>query len=693
MPQSSTKLSPPSSTATPPRPDGTRLIDRDPWLEPYAGKLAARQAHYRNALKRFDATGGLLGQISQGHMYFGLNRGELYGKPGVWYREWAPGALQLRVIGDFNHWDRWSHPMIRDNFGIWSLFFPDAQYAGTLTHNSRVKVHVVGEDGSTMDRIPAYIHRAVRDEATGDWAGVYWNPPEPFAFKNAIPRIIGGLRIYESHVGMSSEEPKVASFAEFEKTVLPRAAKLGYNAVQIMAIQEHPYYGSFGYHVSSFYGVSSRFGTPDELKHLIDTAHGLGLRVLLDLVHSHAVKNTLEGLNQFDGTFHQYFHGPPRGLHPAWDSLLFDYSKYEVQRFLLSNVRYWLEEYHFDGMRFDGVTSMLYLDHGLGKAFGSYDDYFGPNIDEDAVAYLKMANEVAHKIRPDAITISEDVSGMIGMARPVDEGGLGFDFRLAMGVPDYWIKILKEKKDEDWQLAEIFGTLLNRRYGEKHIGYAESHDQALVGDKTIAFRLMDKDMYWHMDKASKSPIIDRGICLHKLIRLITFTLAGEGYLNFMGNEFGHPEWIDFPREGNNWSMKYARRQWSLADNSLLRYKGLNDFDAAMQQLDLKYNLLEDPLIEHLMVHEAKKLLVYRRGPLVFAFNFHPAESYADLRIPVPDQTDYRLILDSDEKSFEGFGRVASGVKYVWQNQPWENRKQSLMIYLPNRSALVLAPVK
>ena len=367
-------------------PDGTGLIAHDPWLEPHAGNLAARQAHYRNALHLFDEVGGLLGQISQGHHFFGLNRGELYGKTGVWYREWAPGALQLRVIGDFNNWDRWSHPMTRDQYGIWSLFFPDDQYAERLTHNSRVKVHVVGEDGSTMDRIPAYIRRAVRDERSGDWAGVYWDPPQPYDFKHAVPPLSGGLRIYETHVGMSQEEPKVGTFAEFRQTVLPRVQQLGYNAVQIMAIQEHPYYGSFGYHVSNLFAVSSRFGTPEDLKRLIDAAHGMGIVVLLDVVHSHSVKNTNEGLSRFDGTDYQYFHDGPRGQHTAWDSLLFDYRKYEVQRFLLSNLRYWLEEFRFDGFRFDGVTSMMYLDHGLEKPFSSYDDYFSGNVDRDAVA-------------------------------------------------------------------------------------------------------------------------------------------------------------------------------------------------------------------------------------------------------------------------------------------------------------------
>ena len=671
--------------------DGTGLIRNDPWLAPYAARLAERQARYRAAVARFDSTGGLLGQISQGHRYFGFNRGEFHGKPGVWYREWAPAALQLRVIGDFNGWNRWANPMVRDEFGVWSLFFPDDTYASRLTHGSGVKVHVIGEDSTGTDRLPAYIRRAVQDERSGDWKGVYWNPPEPYAFKNELAPSNSALRIYEAHVGMSREEPKVGTYAEFARDVLPRVAKLGYNAVQLMAVMEHPYYGSFGYHVSSFFGVSSRFGTPDELKKLVDTAHGLGIRVLLDVVHSHAVKNTREGLGWFDGTDHQYFHAGPRGHHPAWDSLLFDYAKYEVQRFLLSNIRYWLEEYRFDGFRFDGVTSMIYKDHGLGRPFTSYDDYFGDNIDEDAVTYLEMVNQLAHSLNPRVITIAEDVSGMVGMARPVSEGGLGFDYRLAMGIPDYWIKILKERSDEQWNLSELFHTLLNRRHGEKHVGYAESHDQALVGDKTIAFRLMDKEMYWHMNKASHNPIIDRGLALHKLIRLITFSLAGEGYLNFMGNEFGHPEWIDFPREGNNWSMYYARRQWSLADNPELHYTGLNQFDRAMQLLDEKYRLLEDPLIEQLMVHEDDKVLVYRRGPLVFAFNFHPTQSYPDYRIPVPDPADYALVLDTDEPKFEGFGRVAAGMVYPRENVPSHNRAQSIRLYLPNRSAQVLAP--
>jgi len=685
--------------------DGTGLIKHDPWLQPYAEKLRGRYAHYLAMKQKIEESGGLAGPGSHGHKYFGFNRGkergEERGRPGVWYREWAPGAKQLFLTGDLVAWDRYALRMNRDQWGIWSIFLADEEFGERLVHGSKVKVHVIA-DGMTggastaLDRIPAYIRRVVQEPGGVEFTGQYWAPPEPFSFAHESPRWnprAGGLRIYEAHVGMAQEAGKVGTYKEFKELILPRIAGLHYNAVQLMAIMEHPYYGSFGYHVSSFYAPSSRFGTPEELKALIDEAHRLGLLVIMDIVHSHAVTNVNEGLNHFDGTDYQYFHAGARGQHVAWDSLLFDYSKYEVQRFLLSNVRYWLEEFHFDGYRFDGVTSMLYLDHGLGKEFTSYDAYFDGNVDQDALGYLMLANEVAHLTDPRSVTIAEDVSGMVGMARPVSEGGLGFDYRLAMGVPDYWIKLLKEMPDEAWPLNGIYQTLLNRRWSERHIGYAESHDQALVGDKTLAFRLMDKEMYTAMSKLTPSLIIDRGIALHKMIRLITFALAGDGYLNFMGNEFGHPEWVDFPRPGNNYSYHYARRQWSLVDQDHLRYAGLNNFDRAMQELDEQFHLLTDPLVEQLLCHEDTRQLAFRRGPLVFVFNFHPTESYSGLRIPMPDPCDYVEVLDTDGEQFGGFGRVEPRARHVRQKVPMYGRQQSVQIYLPARSAQVLAPAE
>jgi 1,4-alpha-glucan branching enzyme len=670
--------------------DGTGLCRSDDLLRAHAGKLRERQRRFLDRYRELEAGGGLLGAVSQGHRYFGFNRGQQDGERGVFYREWAPGAERLYLTGDFNGWDRGSHPLTRDQYGVWSVFVPDRS-AAPLVHGGRVKVHVVTGRGGE-DRVPAYVTRAVQDPVTHDFSGQFWQPERPYEFRHRPPRAARAPRIYEAHVGMALEEPRLGSYDEFTRTVLPHIAALGYDTLQLMAVMEHPYYGSFGYHVSSFFAASSRFGTPEELKQLIDTAHGLGMRVLLDLVHSHAVRNTQEGLNLLDGTEHQYFHALPRGLHAAWDSMVFDYAKFEVLRFLLSNVRYWLEEFRFDGFRFDGVTSMVYLDHGLSRGFASYDDYFGANVDEDALVYLKLANLLAHALNEEVVTIAEDVSGMPGMARSVEDGGLGFDFRLAMGVPDYWIRVVKEWRDEAWRMDELYGAMLNRRHDEKHVAYAESHDQALVGDQTLAFRLMGADMYFKMGKGEQSVVIERGLALHKMIRLFTFALAGDAWLNFMGNEFGHPDWVDFPREGNGWSYQYARRQWSLAARDDLRYAGLLHFDRALLALDRAHGLLESKLIEQLLVHEDDKLLVFRRGALVFAFNFHPVRSYDGRVIPVPDASDYVPALDTDAAVFEGFQRIAPGQRYVYRAEPLAGRAQSVQIYLPSRTALVLKPV-
>ncbi|HUU82998.1 MAG TPA: alpha amylase C-terminal domain-containing protein [Phycisphaerae bacterium] len=671
-------------------PDGTALIDLDPWLEPYADALRRRYLRYREKLEAICRSVGSLAGISRGHEYFGFNRGEHEGQPGVWYREWAPGAEALFAVGDFNGWDRGADPMTRDEYGVWSVFLADEIYGDRLVHGGHVAVHVVGADGG-RDHVPAYIRRAVREHDVHPLCGQYWRPPEPYQWRQPGPSLQGSLRVYEAHVGMALEAERVGTYVEFAEQMLPRIVKGGYNAIQLMAVMEHPYYASFGYQVSNFFAASSRFGTPEELKGLIDAAHGQGLVVLLDVVHSHAVKNVADGLNRLDGTDHQYFHAGRRGWHSAWDSRLFDYGKWEVLRFLLSNVRFWLEEYRFDGFRFDGITSMMYRHHGLGRTFTCYDDYLIHDLDEDGIVYLQLANQLVHEINPRAVTIAEDVSGMVGLARPLVEGGLGFDYRLAMGLPDYWIRTLAEQKDEEWHLGGMYRTLTNRRRDEKHIAYVESHDQALVGDKTIAFRLMDAEMYWHMGRESERPVIDRGMALHKMLRLITFTLGGEGYLNFIGNEFGHPEWIDFPREGNGFSYKHARRQWSLLEDPGLRYGELGAFDRAMQDLDDRFQVLANPFYELLQVHEDCKLLVYRRGPLIFVFNFHPAESYADYGVGLPDPLDYEIILDTDAAAFGGHARVADGQVYPCQSGGIHGREHGIQVYIPCRSAQVLAP--
>nr|ASJ80804.1 starch branching enzyme I [Castanea mollissima] len=681
--------------------DNTGILGSDPGLEPYKDHFKYIVRKFAEQKAPFEKYERGLEEFAQGYLKFGFNREE----GGVVYREWAPAAQEAQLIGDFNGWNGANHSMEKNQFGVWSIKVPDSDGNPAIPHNSRVKFRFKHGDGIWVDRIPAWIKYATVDPASfgAPYDGVYWDPPssERYQFKYPRPPKPKAPRIYEAHVGMSSSEPRINSYREFADDILPRIRANNYNTVQLMAVMEHSYYASFGYHVTNFFAVSSRSGTPEDLKYLIDKAHSLGLRVLMDVVHSHASNNVTDGLNGFDvGQCSQesYFHTGDRGYHKSWDSRLFNYANWEVLRFLLSNLRWWLEEFKFDGFRFDGVTSMLYHHHGINMAFtGNYDEYFSEATDVDAVLYLMLANSLIHNILPDATVIAEDVSGMPGLGRPVFEGGVGFEYRLAMAIPDKWIDYLKNKNDEDWSMNEISWSLTNRRYTEKCISYAESHDQAIVGDKTIAFFLMDKEMYSGMScLTDASPTIDRGIALHMMIHFITMALGGEGYLNFMGNEFGHPDWIDFPREGNGWSYEKCRRQWDLVELEHLRYKFMNAFDRAMNLLDDKFSFLASTKQIVSSTNEEDKVIVFERGDLVFVFNFHPENTYDGYKVGCDLPGKYRVALDSDALEFGGHGRVGhdadhftspEGIPGVPETN-FNNRPNSFKVLSPPRTCVV-----
>ncbi|MCT3133144.1 alpha-amylase family glycosyl hydrolase [Lactococcus lactis] len=639
------------------------ILDYDPYLEPFKEDLSLRLFEFARTKKRLLGTDGSLVDFANGYKYFGFQQESKH-----WtFREWAPNAKRAWLVGDFNNWEN-NFELKQAYGGAWEISIP-----GMLPVGSKVKVKLLLPSGETVYRVPSYIMFAVPNERH-ELDGVIVQPK--YDWKNKAPQLKEAPLIYEAHIGISTEEYKINSYKEFTRDVLPRIKKAGYNTIQLMAIMEHPLYASFGYQVSNFFAISSRFGQPEDLMELIDQAHGMGLRVLLDVVHSHAVKNIEDGLNYFDGTENQYFHEGERGNHPAWKTKLFNYGKDEVIHFLLSNLKFWLDTYHFDGFRFDGVTSMLYHDHGLGTAFTDYSKYFSLNTDIEAVTYLMLANELTHLFNPSATTIAEDMSAMPGMALPISSGGIGFDYRLSMGIPDFWIKQLKEKTDNSLDLLSLWWELTTRRPGEKNIGYSESHDQALVGDKTIMMWLADEEIYWKMDLNSQSLKIDRAIALHKLIRLITFSLAGEGYLNFMGNEFGHPEWLDFPRQENHDDFQHARRQWSLADNKDLRFQYLLAFDQAMINLERHYKFLETPEpVQQLWIKNSDKLLAYKKGQLLFVFNFHPSYEQ-ELQLQFPEKPE--LIFDSDDQKFGGFGPRSS---FGWS-------KGHLNLILEPRTAMV-----
>lgn len=660
----------------------TGILELDPYLAPFEGDIQLRKKLYEEKKKELLGDNKSISDFANGHKYFGFHK-----ERGGWvYREWAPAADAMFLTGDFNNWNTESHPMIKIGDGVFEIILKGKD---ALLPGQKVQAIVI-KDGEMLRRIPLYATRVVQDPESYTWCAELEDPKEAFRWgqKHFVPPKTPF--IYECHIGMAQENGAVGTYREFTENILPRIKELGYNTIQIMAIMEHPYYGSFGYQVSNFFAASSRYGNSRDLKELIKTAHKMGIAVLLDVVHSHAVKNTNEGLNMFDGTEYQFFHVGEKGEHSAWGTKLFNYGKNEVIHFLLSNLKFWMETFHFDGFRFDGVTSMLYHDHGLGSAFSNYGMYFSMNTDTEAVTYLQLANELIHQINPDAITIAEDMSGMPGMCIPIEDGGIGFDYRLSMGVPDLWIKLIKEYRDEDWDMYKLWYELTSRRPGEKNIGYAESHDQALVGDKTIMFRLCDAEMYTHMQKFSESIIIDRGIALHKMIRLITASLAGEGYLNFMGNEFGHPEWIDFPREGNGWSYHYCRRQWSLVDNEELRFNELNAFDKAMIKL-LKENDLPEVSAVNRWIHQDDKVIIYEKDDKVFAFNFNPAKSFDGYFVPVGKHGKYKVILSTDDSEFGGFKRVDKSVEYSTHEAP--ETGVGFQMYLPCRCAVVLKTSK
>lgn len=659
-----------------------KILSIDPYLQPFYNDIALRMQ--RNTETRRLLLGGKadLSSFANGYLFYGFHRTE----DGWIYREWLPGADYVHLIGDFNNWNHTSHPMTRMENGVWQI---ELKGYDALQHRQHVKI-LVTRGNESFERIPAYIRRVIQDPSTNQFCGQIWMPEHKFIWTDGgyKKRKITSPVIYEAHIGMAQEREGIGSYREFADNNLKRIADLGYNTIQLMAIQEHPYYASFGYQVSSFFAPSSWYGEPDDLKYLINKAHEMNLFVLLDVVHSHSCPNIGESLNMLDGTEDQYFMPGARGWHPAWGTKLFNYAKHEVIHFLLSNLKYWLEEYHFDGFRFDGVTSMIYQDHGLGASFTSYDQYFGLNTNIDALTYLQLANELIHAVNPFAITVAEDMSGMPGMCIPIRCGGIGFDYRLSMGIPDYWIKLIKEYPFDQWDMHRLWYELTTRRPKEKNIGYCESHDQALVGDKTLIFRMADSEMYTGMDKCYHSPVIDTAIDMHKLIRFITLVLGSDGYLNFMGNEFGHPEWIDFPREGNGWSYKYARRQWSLPKNGYLKYQWLENFDRAMLKFVRKYRVLCKPAAISLWIDQEKKIISFSKGDLLYVFNLNVSASDPTFFMHAHTQGEgtYRVVFSTDDACFGGLQRVSTDYLYATKNVP--DKGLGFETYVPCRTAVV-----
>ncbi|KAK7287576.1 hypothetical protein RIF29_00857 [Crotalaria pallida] len=561
------------------------------------------------------------------------------------------------------------------------------KYIPAIPHGSKYRVYFNTPNGP-LERVPAwatYVQPAV--DGTQAYA-IHWEPPPEhvYKWKNTSPKVPKSLRIYEAHVGISGSEPKISSFNEFTDKVLPHIMETGYNAIQLIGVVEHKDYFTVGYRVTNFYAVSSRYGTPDDFKRLVDEAHGLGLLVFLEIVHSYAAADENVGLSMFDGSNDCYFHSGKRGQHKFWGTRMFKYGDPDVLHFLLSNLNWWIVEYQVDGFQFHSLSSMIYTHNGFASFTGDLEEYCNQYVDKDALLYLILANEILHALYPNIITIAEDATFYPGLCEPTSQGGLGFDYYVNLSVSEMWSTFLESVPDNEWSMTKIVNTLVSdRAYADKMLMYAENHNQSISGRRSFAEILFGEiDEHSHHYKES----LVRGSSLHKMIRLITLTIGGRAYLNFMGNEFGHPKRVEFPTSSNNFSYSLANRQWDL-----LAKEGLNrdlfSFDKDMMKLDENARVLSRrfPYLHH--VNDSSMVISYIRGPLLFIFNFHPTDSYDNYSIGVEEAGEYQVILNTDEIKYGGQGCLKEDQYFQKTvSKRVDGLRNSLEVPLPSRTAQV-----
>lgn len=475
-----------------------------PDCQAYLSVIDAHHRHFERTLAQICESEGTLHAFcfTNGLRAFGLQRTQ----HGFRYREWAPAAVAMSLVGDFNDWDAQRHLCCRDARGIFETHVPDLPDGSPairpgMRYKAMVHVRKEGNRLHVEPRVPAWARCTAQDPFTGDMCAVV--PPqglEEYAWCHPRPAPLPSPRVYEVHVGISSTSPIVADWSHLRHEVLPRVVALGYTALLLMAVQEHGLYCSFGYQVTSFFAPPSRFGSPVDLQALIDAAHGYGLQVFVELVHSHASANPHEGLHAFDGSDGLYFLDGPAGWHAEWGTRLFDFGRLEVLRFLLCQVCWFAEAYRVDGFRFDAVSTALYRHRSLdghGRFDKGLDDYFGPNsgMDVAALTYFKLVNLLTHElVQPPLVTIAEEHSGLPGLCAPVLERGVGFDFRQAMGLAPLWERLLSTPSARI-DMAHLSEELCRRRIEERRLAYCECHDGSLVGGQSLAFRMMGAGMY------------------------------------------------------------------------------------------------------------------------------------------------------------------------------------------------------
>ncbi len=607
---------------------------------------------------------------------FGSHVIEVNGVVGTYFAVWAPNAQYISVIGNFNYWDRGTHPLfVRwDGSGIWEGFIPN------IGDSETYKYFIRSSTGEGLEKSDPFALRWEEPPRTSSIvADTYfeWSDSKWMKDRHEFNSLDKPFSVYEVHIGSWARSPESPdAFYTYEQLIdklVPYVKEMGFTHVEFMPIAEHPYYPSWGYQISGYYAASSRYGTPKQLMKLVEAFHHAEIGVILDWVPSH-FPGDIHALYKFDGT-HLYEHADPRkGFHPDWKSYIFNYGRNEVRAFLISNALFWLDRYHIDGLRVDAVASMLYLDYS--RNHGEWEqNQFGGNENLEAISFLKEFNEACYSHFPDIQTIAEESTSFTGVSRPVFAGGLGFGMKWMMG----WMH----------DTIKYFSTdPLFRKYHHNQITFSLiyaftenfmlpfSHDEVVYG-KGSMLRKMPGDEWQQFANL-------------RLVYSYMFTHPGSKLL-FMGAEFG---------QGGEWNFSQSL-EWYVLEYP--NHRGIQETVKALNKLyktepALYEKSFEGAGFEWIDGGNANdSILIYSRkgkstkDDLVVVLNMTPTPHHS-FRVGVPADGKWIEIFNSDDKKFWGSG-LTNGSTVKTEVVLWHGRQNSIVVDLPPLGASVFKRVK
>jgi 1,4-alpha-glucan branching enzyme len=643
-------------------PDGQTAIIEDPYrFSPVLGEMDLYLFNEGNHLRAYEK--------------MGAHPTVHEGVPGVAFAVWAPSALRVSVVGNFNHWHGGRHPMRpRGASGIWELFIPGLKVGEIYKYEikSRYRNYMVNKAD------PYGFASEVRpNNAAVVWdLGRYaWNDGDWMATRKDRQNFESPISIYEVHLGSwkrkGAGRDDWLSYRELADELVPYVKEMGYTHIEMMPVAEHPYDGSWGYQVTGYYAPTARFGTPDDFRYFVDKAHQAGLGLIVDWVPAHFPKDE-HGLAFFDGT-HLYEHADPRlGEHREWGTNVFNFGRNEVRGFLLSNALFWLEQYHIDGLRVDAVASMLYLDYS--RQHGEWlPNKFGGRENLEAVDFLKRFNELVHQEHPDVLTFAEESTAWPLVSRPVYLGGLGFDLKWNMG----WMHDMLEYMQKD---------PVHRRYHHNNLTFTMMY--AFSENFTLPFS-HDEVVYGKRSMLNKMPG-DEWQRFANLRAVYAYMTAFPGKkLLFMGGEFG--QW-------NEWNVQTGL-DWYLLEKAFHRQvqqfvKDLNHLytrEPALHEVDFHWDGFE-----WIDFHDVDNSIVsfvrYAKGKreaVVVVANFTPMPR-SGYRVGVPAPGFYREILNSDSAHYGGSNMGNAG-GLPSEPTPWQGQPHSILLTVPPLAVVYLKP--